>query len=241
MTEKLLNAEHTNLIQSYGRKRSRGLSAYQADVLSNSDCFIRLPLDKQLSDCKLCSKQCEEIAPASFFHHRYDRIFLEIGFGKGEHLINNAMQNPNVGFIGCEPFENGVASALSLIKEKNIKNIMIFKDDARVLIKYFPRSSIERAYVLFPDPWRKKRHYKRRLLSVDFLRMMQEKITNQLIVATDSESYISTSLENLSKTDFSYDVCNLSDRPKCFLGTRYEQKALSCQKACYYLRCYTKP
>jgi len=135
------------IIQSYGRRRSHGLSEAQKDALLNltNEYGINLPT--------------QTLNPAIFFNG-ISKIFVEIGFGAGEHLIQNAIQNSEVGFIGCEPFENGVAKALKAIHENNLKNVKIFNGDARFLLDFFENSSIDRFYILFPDPWTKKRHHK---------------------------------------------------------------------------------
>ena len=98
------------------------------------------------------------------FPYYQEKIWLEIGFGAGEHIAKQASLNPNIGFIGCEPFINGVANLVSLIDEKALNNILIYNDDVRPLLNFFPDRSINRIFLLFPDPWPKKKHYKRRFI-----------------------------------------------------------------------------
>lgn len=222
--------ENNRIIRSYGRKRSRGLSESQKTSLSDLYELYGIQLHEQ------------PVVPQDFFDGKFKDVFIEIGFGGGEHLINNAIQKYDYGFIGCEPFENGVANALKKIHENNLKNVRIYNGDARVLLGLFPENSINRFYVLFPDPWTKQKHHKRRLLSEEFIGIMQEKLVNRgdIIIATDSESYMVNILDNIQKNPklelFSTDFEYLSKKPSCLLSTRYEQKAISKGKKAYYLR-----
>lgn len=218
------------LIQSYGRKRSRGLSDTQKNNLVTlyDQYGIDVPETK--------------VHPNTFFNRSYDNFMFEIGFGRGEHLIQNAINNPNIGFIGCEPFENGVASALKAISDNELNNVRIYKGDARLLLNMIQEKSIERTYVLFPDPWTKKKHFKRRLLSVEFLKEIASKTTDtgSMVVATDCLDYMENVLLNLHEIpnlEYESDTSILANKPDWFLSTRYEQKALSKGKNCYYLKC----
>ncbi len=238
--------EKNHVIQSYGRKRARGLSASQKASLR--DLYkvygIQLPesLHKESFPKNIDSVSENQINPQSFFSNNLKNIIFEIGFGHGEHLINNASQKTGYGFIGCEPFENGVANVLKKISENQLENVKVYKGDARFLLDLFVDESICRFYVLFPDPWTKKRHYKRRLLSEDFIKTMRKKLAygGDIVIATDSESYMSYILENIQKNPeielFNSAFSYLSQKPSCFLSTRYEQKALSKGKGTYYLR-----
>ncbi|MBE6447229.1 MAG: tRNA (guanosine(46)-N7)-methyltransferase TrmB [Alphaproteobacteria bacterium] len=217
------------LIQSFGRKRARGLSTTQKNNLDS----LAEKFGISLADTNL--------DPHSIFDNRFSSIFVEIGFGGGEHLIQNSILHQNIGFIGCEPFENGVANTYKNISNNNLLNVRIFKGDARLLLNQFKNDTIKRFYVLFPDPWPKKKHHKRRLLSVDFLKLLQKKATSdgELVIATDSEDYMLNILENLKIAkicDDITDLSQLSNKPKWFLETRYEQKALQQGKQCYYIK-----
>jgi len=94
-------------------------------------------------------------------------VWLEIGFGSGEHLVHQAAANPDVEFIGCEPYINGVATLLGKIRVAGVRNIAVHPGDARDLFDVLPEASIERAFLLYPDPWPKKRHHKRRFVTGD--------------------------------------------------------------------------
>lgn len=221
-------------IRSYGRRRSHGLSESQKDafqISSDKNILLSLPTEPQ--------------NPADFFANvsNLSKIFIEIGFGAGEHLIQSALSNSNIGFIGCEPFENGVAKTLNEILEKNLKNVKVFNGDARYFLELIKNSSVDRFYVLFPDPWTKRRHHKRKLLSEEFLSSMlcsKLKIGGEIIVATDCESYMEEILNNLKNIPaFSIPAFNLEQlktRPVWLAQTRYEQKALSQGRQPFYLK-----
>ena len=106
----------------------------------------------------------DRLDPVSLFARRPERIWLEIGFGGGEHLAAQAAAHPEVGLIGCEPFITGVARLLSLIQTQDLTNIRLFTDDARLLMQALPNNCLERVFVLFPDPWPKTRHAGRRFI-----------------------------------------------------------------------------
>src|SRR5690606_34453575 len=90
---------------------------------------------------------------------------LEIGFGGGENFVREAISHPETGFIGCEPFINGMASALALIEASGIENVRLHQGDAIEVLDWLPASSVARIDLLYPDPWPKKRHRKRRFVS----------------------------------------------------------------------------
>ena len=141
-------------IRTYGRRKGHSLS----------------PRKLRLVDTLLPGLRLDLSAPApspltSIFSSPVSRVWLEIGFGGGEHLAAQAESNPDIGVIGCEPFINGVAKLLCEIDARNLTNIRIWDDDARDVLDWLEDGSVERVFVLFPDPWPKKRHQKRRLIS----------------------------------------------------------------------------
>ncbi len=216
------------LIQSYGRKRAQGLSVSQKnDLITLYNLYgIYIP------DI--------EFHPNSLFKKNFPSINMEIGFGRGEHLIESAIANPNEGFIGCEPFENGVVNTLREIHNNKLENIKIFNGDARLLLEKLQDNTINKFYILFPDPWPKKRHYKRRILSNEFIKTLQKKgilPSTELYFATDCVDYIQYVLKNLKTLNIlcNNDITEFSNKPNWFTRTRYEQKALSQGKTCYYL------
>ncbi len=213
-------------LPSFGRKRARGLSYTQKNNLIYLYETYGIEIPK------------EEIHPQTLFNVSFEKIYVEIGFGHGEHLIQNTMLNPKIGFIGCEPFENGVAATLREIRDHNLQNVRIFKGDARLVLEKFQTNSVDRVYVLFPDPWHKKRHHKRRILSAEFIENLRKNQVKELIVATDCREYMESVLDNLEQLKIAHpnDIETLSQKPDWFLSTRYEQKALAKGSKCYYLK-----
>lgn len=177
------------LIPSYGRKRSHGLSeAQKLDMLTLSDLYGVVLSGSSVNDLS------NFFSDSSFFQ----KIYVEIGFGGGEHLIQNAKQRSDVAFIGCEPFENGVVNALRGIRDNHLENVRIFQGDARLLLEKLSAEFVDRFYVLFPDPWPKQRYRKRRLISKSFLLDFiypKLKKGGEIIIATDSEDYITSILK----------------------------------------------
>ena len=129
-------------------------------------------------------------------------VWLEIGFGGGEHLAAQAARHPDILMIGCEPFLNGVASALRHIDEGGLKNVRLHADDARDVIAALPDASLDRVMILFPDPWHKARHNKRRLLSdaiaAEIARLLKPGGTLRFV--TDWKDYADWALERLERT-----------------------------------------
>ncbi len=128
-------------------------------------------------------------------------VTLEIGFGGGEHLVAQATSHPNHRFIGVEPFINGVASCLRHVEEANVQNVRLHQGDARDVIARLPDASLERVYILFPDPWPKARHHKRRLIQPDFLSELARvmKPDAELRFATDWANYAAWTLEKVTR------------------------------------------
>lgn len=155
---------------------------------------------------------------------------LEIGFGAGEHLAALAQRYPEIGFLGCEPFINGVAKLVSIIEERQITNIRIHADDARLLIEQLPDASIAKIYILFPDPWPKQRHHKRRIVSSEMLAMLARIQPSGGIVqlATDHVDYGAWMLEKLlAHPDYEWLAQSQQDwmqPPADWVETRYQQK-----------------
>lgn len=156
---------------------------------------------------------------------------LEIGFGDGERLIEQATLRPDIAFLGCEPFLNGVAKAVAGIHDRGLKNVRIHSDDARELIAALPDHALDRIEILYPDPWPKRRHHKRRIISDEFLgaaaRVLKPEC--ELRFATDIDDYCAWTLTHIRRsTDFAWRANLPSDWLEPWDGwepTRYEQKA----------------
>ncbi len=203
----------------YGRRLGRPLGASRQALVESLLPRIEIPAE------------IGEIDPAAFFPDAPDRLWLEIGFGAGEHLAWQARAHPDIGFIGCEPFINGLARLLSEIDRDGLGNVRLYRDDARLLMAALPEGSIDRAFVLFPDPWRKTRHHKRRIVSPSTLPLLAHVLADgaELRVATDDPGYKSWILQHVRACgDFEWTARTPADwrsRPADWPSTRYEVKA----------------
>ncbi|MEL6768079.1 MAG: tRNA (guanosine(46)-N7)-methyltransferase TrmB [Pseudomonadota bacterium] len=168
-------------------------------------------------------------------------IWLEIGFGGGEHMIAQAAANPDIGIIGCEPFVNGVAMLLSAIERAGVSNLRVHAGDARDLMDVLPPASIARAFLLYPDPWPKRRHWKRRFVNPPQLDQLARVLAPgaRFRVATDIEDYVRHTLEQTARdARFAWTAERPDDwrRPwPDWPGTRYEAKALREGRRPHYL------
>ena len=181
------------------------------------------------------------IDPAALFPQPVRDVWLEIGFGAGEHLAAQAAAHPDIGFIGAEPFENGVAALLVTVQAENLANVRVFADDARLLMARLPDASIGRLFVLFPDPWPKARHHKRRIVGPSTLPQLARilKDGGELRFASDDADYIAWVLEHAAREPtFQRDPRGRgSDWPQ----TRYEAKARAAGRDCAFLRYTRRP
>jgi len=217
-------------LRSYGRIKSRTIKPRQADLLARRQADLMLP-----------DPETGPIDPRAFVPSAAE-VWLEIGFGGGEHLAWQAARHPAIGFIGAELFINGVASLLGHLARGGIGNVRIHPEDARPLLHALPDQSIGRAFLLFPDPWPKARHARRRFVSPDNLAELARilKPGAELRVASDDAGYIAWALEHLTRSpDFEWLARGPSDwreRPEDWPPTRYEQKAVKAGRRPVYLR-----
>ena len=218
--------------QFYGRRRGRPLRAGQRERQAGllPQLSFALPMSGQPLD------------PASLFAAPVRELWLEIGFGGGEHLAEQAERHPEIGFIGCEVFENGIVKLLGEIDRRGLDNVRIYPDDARPLLTALPPRSLGRVFILFPDPWPKARHHKRRLIAPATLDRLAEIMTDgaELRLATDDPSYLAWMLEHTAgHPAFSWTARRAGDwreRPGDWPATRYEQKARKAGRAPAFLR-----
>lgn len=161
---------------------------------------------------------------------KHPHWWLEIGYGAGEHVAGQATAHPDTGIIACEVFKNGIASLLDQIDQHNLTNVHLFTEDARLLLDTLPDACLDRVYILFPDPWPKGRHHKRRIINQETLTMLARvmKPGATLRLASDHMGYIEWMLkELLNAPDFRWTATN-SDSwttpPADHIPTRYEQK-----------------
>jgi tRNA (guanine-N7-)-methyltransferase len=169
-------------------------------------------------------------------------IWLEVGFGAGEHLAWQAEAHPEIGVIGAEPYVAGIAKLLARIADKNIPNVRLYTEDVRDVIAALPDACLGRVFILFPDPWPKKRHHKRRFIQIEMLAALARVMKKgaELRFATDDAGYLLWALERLSAHPaFAWTAHAPADwrgRPEDWPETRYEAKALKAGTACNYLR-----
>jgi len=216
----------------FGRRKGHKLRTQQKALMEN--LLPRLKIDLE--------KYEEKIEPYSLFSCNIKEVWLEIGFGAGEHTAWQAKQNPNVGFIACEPFLNGVARLLKSVSAENLHNIRIFPDDALTLIKHLPKGTIDRLFILFPDPWPKSRHKKRRMITLENIANFADILADNGVLrfSTDHLEYARWTLLIMLKQKWFYWTAEKSSdwqiRPADWPLTRYEQKALKDNKKPIFLQ-----
>ena len=167
-------------------------------------------------------------------------VWLEIGFGGGEHMVHQAAQNPDIGIIGAEPFINGVAMLLGKIRRAGVTNLAVHPGDARDLFDVLPKASISKAFLLYPDPWPKKRHHRRRFVTPEHLEPLAGvlKPGAEFRVATDIPDYVRQTLEEVPRAGFTWTAQGPADWRRAWpdwTRTRYEQKALREGRTPHYL------
>ena len=179
--------------------------------------------------------------PKSLFYQPVKDVWMEIGFGAGEHLAFHASTNPDIGFLGIEPFINGVASLLSKMERQNLNNVRLLNDDVRLILSNLASNSLGRVFILFPDPWPKNKHRRRRLFSNALLDKLSQQMRPhaELRFASDNMCYIRDVLEVVSnRNDFNWEPRRSKDwknRPSDAIETRYESKARKAGQPCVYL------
>ncbi len=210
----------------YGRSSGHALSARQRRLVEEALPRLSLPED-------LSSRAA--LAPPGA------PLWLEIGFGAAEHLLAQAKANPGVRFIGVEPYLNGVAKALGGIEETGLDNVRLARGDARAIVARLPDAALDRVFVLHPDPWPKKRHWKRRLVQRDFVAQLARVIKpgGTLRFASDIAHYQAWALRHiLDDGRFEWTAERADDwrvPPKDHFTTRYETKARKAGRACAWL------
>ena len=170
--------------------------------------------------------------PKEYFVQPVSDVWFEVGFGGGEHLVWQAQANPSVGMIGAEPYVSGMAKLLSQIAAADNANIRLYMEDASDIIQALPDASLGRVFILFPDPWPKTRHHKRRFIQTAMLDELARVLRpgGELRFATDDKGYLVWTLERLmAHSAFAWTAQSAQDwrsRPQDWPQTRYEAKAL---------------
>jgi len=211
----------------YGRSKGKALRKHQAELVEGLLPAISVDL----------SQPC----PAAGLFPAARELHLEIGFGGGEHLIEAATRDRDIGFIGCEPYINGMAKLLARIEERGLDNIRLHKGDAADVLDWLPAQSLARAYLFYPDPWPKRRQRKRRFVSPENLGRLARVLQPgaQLRFATDIDDYAAWSLARLRATrDFVWRAETAQDWLKPWdnwTRTKYEAKAIAAGRDPVYL------
>ena len=207
-------------LRSFGRIKSRAIKPRQAALFDTLLPTIALP------DPKAGPIDPKTLMPGA------TEAWLEIGFGGGEHLAAQAARHPDALMIGCEPFLNGVGSVLRHIEEGGLNNVRLHADDARAVVDALPDASLDRIMILFPDPWHKARHNKRRLIQDDFALALARvlKPGGHLRFVTDWKDYADWALERFIRTPGLTWLADEADDwrtpPADHVVTRYEEKKL---------------
>jgi len=184
---------------------------------------------------ELGGRRAERVSPSA-------EKWLEIGFGGGEHLLWQAAHNSDVTILGCEPFEDGVVKVLSAIEHDKLQNIRLHMGDARDVLRWLAPASVSRVFILFPDPWPKRKHRKRRLVNPATLNLLAQVMQKggELRIGTDIGDYARTMLQAFrTNSNFAWQAESPEDwriRPPDWPATRYEQKAEREGRVRYYFR-----
>jgi tRNA (guanine-N7-)-methyltransferase len=219
----------TTLNRLYGRSSGHKLRAGQRQLIDELLPQIEVPQDGEITAERLFGDKRP--------------LHLEIGFGGGEHLAYRADLLPDHGFIGCEPFLNGVATALAQIRDRHLANIRLWRGDALDVLARIPQAGLAFVYLLHPDPWPKARHAKRRMVNDGPVDLIASRMRpgGELRIATDHPVYLSWTLMVMQRHRHQFEW--LAEKPSDFLertggwpATRYEVKALREGRRAYFLR-----
>jgi tRNA (guanine-N7-)-methyltransferase len=201
-----VSEDENKRFQFYGRRRGKTLRRHHLQLTKELLPAIRVDLENPLP---------------------VGEVWLEIGFGGGEHLAHQATSLPLVNFIGAEPFRNGVAKLLAHIEAKSLTNIRVHDDDVRYLLEKLPPSSLTRILVLYPDPWPKKRHHERRIVNTETLKQFHAllKPDGALLFASDIVEYVEWTLRECREHGGFLLQSDSAEPYENWLQTRYEAKA----------------
>ncbi|MGL4226689.1 MAG: bifunctional peptide chain release factor N(5)-glutamine methyltransferase PrmC/tRNA (guanosine(46)-N7)-methyltransferase TrmB, partial [Rickettsia sp.] len=200
-----------NLTRSYARRIGKSLSGLQQNLLDNELPKYLFSKEKLIDEKR--------------------KIFLEIGFGMGEHFINQAKLNPDTLLIGVEVYLNGVANALKLAAEHNITNFLLFPNNLDFILNDLSNNSLDGIYILFPDPWIKNKQKKKRIFNKERLKILQDKLKDNgnLVFASDIENYFYEVIE-LIEQNGNFKIMHKDDYLKPhdnYVITKYHQKAVN--------------
>lgn len=215
-------------LKTFGRRGGRPLSGRQRILMDELLPKISVPIDTSGT-----------LDPKTLFEDKAE-IWLEIGFGGGEHVSGQAAALPDVGILASEVFFEGIAKLLGQIEDEGLSNVRVWPEDARQMVEGLAANSIDRAFILFPDPWPKARHQKRRIIQPDFLDALSRimKPGGHVRFATDVRSYADEALERfLAHSGFTWTAGCADDwrmAPRDHIETRYQMKKLGDIAPVYY-------
>lgn len=218
-----MQIKHPEFLSSFGRNRGKSLRPYQQGLVDTLLPKITVTGMPTLQG--------------------YQKLALEIGFGGGEHLLAQAQHNPDTLFIGVEPYINGVAKCLTGIDKQKLGNIRLNTGDARYLVKELPDACLDSVFILFPDPWPKTRHNKRRLVNQETLDMIARahKKGGRLLIASDHVDYCTWILEQLHATPhYSWTAQEQADwltPPSDWTQTKYQRKTTEQGRPPHFFEC----
>ena len=230
MAPRTINPVHIKVL--HGRRHGRRLRAGLEELLRQRlpDLTVSLPEPGQ------------RLVPGTLFTPAPREVWLEIGFGAGEHLAWQAARNREVGLLGAEVFINGIASLLRQVETAELSNVRIFQGDARELLDSLPERSLGRVFILFPDPWPKARHHKRRLVRRETVARLAAVVRpgGEIRMATDHIGYADWMLERMTEHSAFHWLarrpCDWRGRPPDWPQSRYERKAVEQGRNPVYLR-----
>lgn len=211
-------------LRFYGRRKGRPMRGARAQAFAQLDAYaITLPDDATV------------LLPATTLPDK-SAYRLEIGFGSGEHMLAEALANPGIGFLGAEPFRNGLSATMLGIVQNSINNIRIYPDDARALLNALAPASLDMIYLLFSDPWRKARHADRRFVSPENLARIARvlKPGARFRIATDDPGLQDWTEEQMGIQSYFTPAPGLFGARPDWPNTRYEGKAMAAGRTCKY-------
>ncbi len=221
-------AERPQTSVLHGRRVGKPLTAYQRGLVETLLPRLAVDLNGPIAD------------PHALFAPRPRDVWLEVGFGGGEHLLAAAARHPDVGLLGCEPFLNGMARAVATLAGAPLANVRLHGGDAGALVDALPAASLGRVFIFYPDPWPKRRQRKRRFVSDAILTRLARAMRPgaELRLATDIDDYCGWTLARLMRSpDFAWTATDPADWQRPWPGwveTRYEAKALAAgRRPCY--------
>ncbi len=229
----------------YGRRKGKPLRAGRQQLYDALLPRLRIPLEDLVPE-EARTRHPDAPAevtfdPRTLFATNPRALWLEIGFGGGEHLAAQAAANPDVGLLGAEVFIYGIGKLLTAVDEQGLENVRLWPDDIRPLLPHLPDGCLERIFVLFPDPWPKRRHARRRLIQTRTLDVFARLLMpgGELRVASDDPTYVAWTLRHApTHPAFTWMARRPSDwarPPADWVQTRYEAKALAAGRKPAYM------